>query len=65
MVRVIYERHKGESTILASAATYEGDVIKLSTYPEVPIHRREESSPDGYEEEIVEIPLSRVVRVHR
>ena len=67
MAKVIYERRGEEVTLHATAVTYGNGVATCSTYPEAPHSMVKNKHEDlyRYEEQIIDIPLSRIVRIER
>ena len=70
MATVIYERRGDETKLYATAVTYPADsgVARCTVYPDAEewmVRNEEMDSLINYESELVDIPLSRVVRVER
>jgi len=67
MAKVIYERRGEEVTMYATAVTYGDGVAICSTYPEAPRSMVKDNHEDLYKygEQIIDIPLNRIVRIER
>lgn len=64
MGTLIFERRGKETKMYATAVTYSNGVATVSTYPNAPeadVRNNRYDKLRGYEEHLIEIPLSRVV----
>ena len=69
MATVIYERRGSETKLYATAVTYPGSgIARCTVYPnaeDLMVRDKHMEELQSYESKLIDIPLSRVVRVER